>query len=165
MVSLDSRTWLASEPVLVEALNALLDRLQPADIGSAASYAIDGSFLLADRHTPSGDIEIEVGEHDAKIESLFDEADAITNENDHGVAVQVVDRIARILCGIYRVESVYWGGRLGRGLYRADEDLRVGSSSRAGAIPHASSRDGALWLQRVVRRVVYVSRESPGGVG
>ena len=100
MVSLDSRTWLASEPVLVEALNALLDRLQPADIGSAASYAIDGSFLLADRHTPSGDIEIEVGEHDAKIESLFDEADAITNENDHGVAVQVVDRIARILCGI-----------------------------------------------------------------
>jgi hypothetical protein len=54
---------------------------------------------------------------------------------------------------------------LGYGLYRADENLRVGSPSRAGAIPYASSRDGALWLQRVVRRVLYVSRESPGGIG
>jgi hypothetical protein len=40
----------ASEPVLVEALDRLLDRLQPAEIDSAASYAIDGSFLLA--HDP-----------------------------------------------------------------------------------------------------------------
>jgi hypothetical protein len=54
---LDSRTWQASEPVLVEALNRLLDRLQPAEIDSAASYAIDGSFHLAHRHTRSGDGE------------------------------------------------------------------------------------------------------------
>lgn len=112
--SLDSRTCLCLGALLVEALDRLLDRLQPAEIDSAASYAIDGSFLLAHRHTPSGDIEIGVGEHDAKIESHFDEGDAITNENDHGLAVQVVDRIARILCGIYRVEFVYWGGRHAR---------------------------------------------------
>jgi hypothetical protein len=101
----------SSEPVVVDALDALLDRLQPTEIDPVDSYAMDGSFFLAHRHTPNGCTDIEVGEHDAKIDSLFDDGGAIMEDDDHRLAIQVVDRIERILCGIHRVESVYWGGR------------------------------------------------------